>query len=344
MYRVYEEDWSRLWFENYKKFALMTNQDLRFISMMESIINIPNTANIVDGIFEDIKVFDINSDCIGCFWDDNFPSIKIDTQSASAHDIELLRVIDKKLDFHDLYPMVRWRYPGGKKGIIYCKPSLWNTLTINTAKSIPFITHPDRYILEHSVTVNLKEVLNNSALSLSLFSGNPLVTWTTVKENPHLKWSYCALARNPNITVKIVKENRHLPWDILNLCINPSTTWSDVLNNPDIPWEYEWLGANGNITMDIIDANPDKEWLYGMISENPSISWDYIFKNIDKQWVIDKLKYNPMTLEKQKYIRNRFRADFMKEDGIAEELLSVVLHPDNISKLCAEFTSLNHFN
>jgi len=146
------------------------------------------------------------------------------------------------------------------------------------------------------------------------------------------------LCTNPNITWDIFRNNHQLS-DFPELCLNTKITWDIVKSNPNENWYYSFLSRNPNITWDIVQANPDKKWDYGAFSGNPNVTWDIVRKHPEKPWDFELLVKNKMSKAKINFIMKRKHQEVYQRD-VMTELIEVVLHPDNFSKLYG----LGHFN
>ena len=112
---------------------------------------------------------------------------------------------------------------------------------------------------------------------------------------------------------------------------NPNITWEIIKENLDKPWRWDYLSQNANITWEIVKENPDKPWVWEGLSLNQNITWEIVKENLDEPWNWYYLSNKKMIKAKEEFIRNKFRYHFMQE-GLFEELISVVWHPKNMWK------------
>ena len=194
---------------------------------------------------------------------------------------------------------------------------------------------------------------------------NPNVTWEIIQSNPQIEWDMDSVSENPSITWDVVTKNPEYEWSYSGLCSNPNITWDIVSQRLWRKWDYWRLGRNPNITSDIVLKNRDKPWRHTSLCQNPNVDWSvietlvresistedipdgilYYYKSLycgttfeeverskDEPWFFQVLSRNNFRRAKEDYMRRRYREEFMKEEGLAWELMSVVWHPRNFHK------------
>ncbi len=193
-------------------------------------------------------------------------------------------------------------------------------------------------------------------------SANPNITVKFVEDHTDIGWNWEQLSYNLKFNGNIDFFMKHKDkFNYRNLSYNPSIIDVFVLYTPHKDWNFSLLSKNKNLTLKCINTLMNEPWCWYILSSHPHITREFVEKNLDKRWcwfLLEKYKklfwcpdnsvrevneddiplcqknsinyrvYN----DKEIFSMNILRKDFMKEDGLAQELLSVVWHPDNFYK------------
>jgi hypothetical protein len=178
----------------------------------------------------------------------------------------------------------------------------------------------------------IKRFINELTTNDLLLFKNKDVYWITLSNNKELNNNFNIVYTNKNenwdwgtlstiIKFDLIKKHPELPWK-WDLISSYNCTWCDYIQNPDLPWEIDYFEMNRNMTLKNLKTL--KNWR--LINDNKRC---YVLKSLE--------------IDKEEFIRNKMRQFFMKE-GICEELVKKVLHPDKLKKFIQMGYESEEFN
>ena len=139
------------------------------------------------------------------------------------------------------------------------------------------------------------------------------------------------LSHNKHLDIEfITKYQTQLDWYLISKNIQ-----ADIIRrHPHLPWNWDAFLVNDSIDVEFIRDHPKLgkafETKVHLRDYNPNLTMDFLKKDAKD---IDLSEFDYLfRIDLNDFIRKRYQAHFMKEGGIAEEMMKILWHPSNYER------------